>query len=487
MLRVRHTVRVPTGAVRGGCFSAIAALATACTVGPNYRLPPEARVNASAAQGPFLGSKDPSVSGAALPRSWWRLYQDETLDQLVQKALQANTDLRMAEANLQRSQALVQEARSYRQPVADLEGSIEYSQLAGEQYLLRARPPRNTYYDSGITIGYNLDLFGAVRRGIEAASAQSEAVAAARDLVRVNVAAGTAGAYAAVCGAGLELAAAQHSLDLQRENLELTRHLFQGGRAIDLDVTRSQELVEQLRSAIPTLQAAQQSALFRLAALTGQLPEELDPKIGHCAEPPRLRQPLPVGDGTAMLRRRPDIRESERELAAATAEFGVETAQLYPNVVLGIPLGSIGAKPDFLTAPTDYWGLGAQVSWQANQSVTRARIASAKATSSLALAHFDGVVLAAVKEVESALTAYTHDLQREESVRAARDKAARAAQEAQQLELHGRATELTVLDAQRTLAAAEQSLAQTEATLSGDQVSVFLALGGGWEPDGGAG
>jgi outer membrane protein TolC len=192
-------------------------------------------------------------------------------------------------------------------------------------------------------------------------------------------------------------------------------------------------------------------------------------------------EPLPIGDGAALLKRRPDVREAERQLAAATAEIGVATAQLYPDITLGVAAGSLGVHSDVLTSPTNYWQLGSVLSWQANQNAARDRIAGANAQAKLALAHFDGTVLTALNDAESALNTYEHDLQREASTRAARDEAARVEKDVERLEVGGRATALDVIDAQRTLASAEQSLAQLESAISEDQVAVFLALGGGWE------
>jgi outer membrane protein, multidrug efflux system len=468
---------------RAGCLLAGVSLllVDACTVGPSYRVPDRALVRSPAATGAFVGSSNPSVSVAALPPDWWQLYKSRELDSLVKEALAENTDLRMANANLEHSDALLREARTLREPGIAIGAGVEYAQLAGEQYLLPIAPPRNTYYDSGVTIGYDLDLFGGIRRGIEAAQADDQAVEAARDLVRVNVAAETAQAYADVCGAGLQLAAARRSLALQKESLDLTRKLRQEGRATALDLTRSHQFVDELTGALPALEALRRNALYRLVTLTGRPPSQFDRRLDKCATPLRLTQPLPVGDGAALLSRRPDVREAERELAAATAEIGVATAQLYPDITLGVSAGSLGVHSDVLTSPTDFWDLGSMLTWQANQSAARARIAAAGAQAKEALAHFDGTVLTALEETESALNTYEHDLQREASVKAARDEAARVVSDVQRLQVAGRASALAVIDAQRTLASAEQALAQLQSAISEDQINVFLALGGGWD------
>ncbi|HEY0301029.1 MAG TPA: efflux transporter outer membrane subunit [Rhizomicrobium sp.] len=453
----------------------------ACTVGPDYKLPDAALFNAPAAQGRFLASGERALTDDTLPAHWWRLYDDPKLDALIAQAFAANTDLRVAEANLERSHALLREARTLREPSVALGGGVLYSQPAGEQYLLRATPPANTDYEVAGTIGYDLDLFGRIKRGIEATDANDEAVAAARDLVEVNVAAQTALAYAGACGAGLELAAVRRSLALQRDSLRLVTLLRRGGRATDLDVTRSRQLVDQIATAIPALEAARRNALYRLATLTGRPPAQFDRDLEQCSTPPRLAQPLPAGDGAQLLKRRPDIRAAERQLAAATAQIGVATAQLYPDISLGVSGGSIGITPDAFTSPTNFWNFGVLINWQANQSAARARIAAADAVAKGALARFDGTVLGALKDAETALNVYVHDLRREALSRSARDQAAQAARDARRLEIAGRANALAVLDAQRTLAAAEQALAQIQAAIPIDQVNVFLALGGGWE------
>jgi outer membrane protein, multidrug efflux system len=463
--------------------SSCAALISGCMVGPDYHLPQSAVINSAAARQEFVSSGDAALSMAPVPDSWWHLYEDRRLDEWVEEALKTNTDLRKADANLERSRAALKEAQALRQPNVAIGGGVQYAQLAGEQYLQRITPPRDTYYDTELTVSYDLDLFGGIRRGIEAARADDEAVTAARDLVRVNVAAETIRAYADACGAGMQLEAAVRSLNVQQQSLALTERLFRGGRAIDLDVTRARQLVDQQSGIIPSLEAARRNALFRLATLIGKPPALFERDLETCSAPPRLTSVLPVGDGGALLKRRPDVRQAERQLAAATASIGVQTAQLYPDVAIGAQLGSAGVARDAYTSPTNFWGLGAVLRWQANQSAARARIASAKASAKLALANFDGVVLAALRDAEAALNTYVHDLQREDSTRKARDEAERAVRDSERLQAEGRATALDVTDSQRAYAASEQTLAQLETAIAQDQIAVFLELGGGWQEE----
>lgn len=453
-----------------------------CTVGPDYLLPKEAKYNASGAQTPFAGARNnPAVQGGALPTGWWRLYRSAELDQLVSAALAENTDLRVANANLERSRAMVELVKTQQQPDVAFGAAIDRTQFSAEQYLSPLRWPPLNIYDLNLSASYDTDLFGRIRRGIEAAEADDDAIEAARDWVRVSVAADVTRAYLEVCTAGDELAVARHSVDLQQQSLALTRQLEAGGRKTRLDVTRSQALVDQLQSSIPAIEARRRNALYRLATLTGKPPAEFQANLAKCASAPPLDAPIPVGDGAALLRRRPDVRAAERDLAASVAEIGVATADLYPRVVLSASAISTGLTRDFLTYQTNGWAFGPGLSWELNQSGPRAKIAAATATQKMQLAHFDGVVLGALRDVETALNVYSHDLQQRGSLSASRDEAANAVADARLLEADGRGDPLATLDAERTLASAEASLATIRAQIAQDQVALFRALGGGWE------
>jgi len=460
----------------------IAAVLAGCTVGPNYHLPVKATFNAPGAQVPFVGaSNNLAVKEGAPPSQWWHLYRSPDLDRLVTAALTENTDLRVANANLERSRAMVDLERSEGQPRFGLDLGYSRAQTSAEQYLSSAHLTPSDISDVKLSASYELDLFGRIRRGMEAATAGSEAVEAARDWVRVSVAADVTSAYLEVCSTGSELAVANRSLDLQRRSLALTQQLQAGGRANRLDVTRVKNLVDQIEASIPTIRARRRNALFRLATLTGKPPSQFERALTRCVVAPSLEQPIPVGDGAALLGRRPDVRAAERQLAASTAEIGVATADLYPRIVLGASIGSAGRVDDMLSHATNFWNVGPGISWEFNQNGPRARIAAATAAQDGQLARFDGVVLSALREVESALNNYTHDLARQVSLGEARDEAARAVDDALVLQTGGRSGALATLDAERTLIAAEAALASIRTQISRDQVVLFLALGGGWE------
>ncbi len=460
-------------------FYVLLAVLGGCTVGPNYRLPAQDLINNHAAQARFVSAGN-ATQIAEPPDNWWHLFNDPTLDRLIRRALAANTDLRVAQANLERSNGLLAQARVAQQINATVDLDTSYEQLSAESFLQGTQPPPMQLYNTGIAVSYDVDLFGGIRRGIEAATDDTEASQAARDLVRVNVAAETTRAYAEICNAGNELSTVRRSVELQDQSLAFTRQLSSHGRAVSFDIDRAQGQVEALQARIPLLQARQVNAAYRLNTLMGEPPATFDRTWLGCHQPLRLKTLLPVGDGRSLLKRRPDVRAAERRLAAATARIGVATAALYPDIRLGASLGSTGAAADLFSPLTNRFGIGPMISWNINQNDARARIMMAKAQTRGSLASFDGTVLAALREVETSLNSYGAQLDRDASLTAARDHAAQVAATMEDLHRGGRLNALVALDAERKLATADQAVAEAESAISQSQISVFLALGGGW-------
>ncbi|RZJ88218.1 MAG: TolC family protein, partial [Brevundimonas sp.] len=228
-----------------------------------------------------------------------------------------------------------------------------------------------------------------------------------------------------------------------------------------------------------------EAAVFRLATLTGQTPQSVSASARACTTPPRLMQPIPVGDGAQLLARRPDVRQAERQLAAAAARVNVATASLYPSISLGGSLGSTASDAGGLGDSQNFrFGFGPLISWTfPNIFAARARIEQAGAGSDLALANFDQTVLEALEETETALSAYANELDRNAALRAARDQAATAARLSRLRFDAGADSFLTVLDAERTLASADATLAASDGLVVSYQVTVFKALAGGWTGD----
>lgn len=456
------------------------ALSACATVGPDYAVPDKAAVKAPDAQGRFLESGVAAVSQAPPPDGWWKLYDDPVLNSLVAEALEANTDVRVAVANLARAHATATEADDAGGFTVSTSAAAQRARESGEQYLLTEPLPAMNLADMGVKVSYQVDLVGRLKRLSEAAHADAEASQAALDLTRVSVAADVASAYVQACSAGHELETAQHTVALQEKRLAATERLVAAGRGASLDVTRARALLDEARAAPPALQAHRRAALYRLAMLTGKPPAEFPHEVAGCAHPPHLKQPIPVGDGAALLKRRPDVREAERRLAGATARIGVATAALYPSVTLGLGAGSTGLLADIGQPAANRWNVASLISWTLPGNGERARIRQTEAGADAALARFDGVVLNALRETETSLATYAHDLERNAALRAARDDAALAEQQAATLYRAGRSPYLTGLDAQRSLASAEAALAESDAKVAADQVNLFLALGGGW-------
>jgi multidrug efflux system outer membrane protein len=456
-------------------FAAVAssALLTACASGPDYKAPA-----ALGDAGAFSAAGLAPVSAEAPPGDWWRLYQDPALDRLVADALANNREIAVATANLAQVRASLSEARVGFLPsttaTATSTEARQANPLTGQAMDVETR-------SIGLDVSYELDLFGRVRRSVEAARADRDAAQAALDVVRVSVAAETARAYADACAAGAQLAVAQRTLALSDETAQLTRRQLDAGRGTGLDTARAQAQAETARASAPPLQAQREAALFRLSVLTGRPPAEISPPAAACVALPQVATVLPVGDGAALLRRRPDVRQAERRLAAATARIGVATASLYPQVTFGGSVSRIDGGMPGLGERTQF-SFGPLISWSfPNILAARARIAQADAASQAALASFEQTTLVALRETETALSAYGRELDRRAALRRARDESADAVRLARLRQEAGLDSFLTVLDAERTLATLEAQLAQSDAAVTANQITLFKALGGGWQ------
>jgi len=451
---------------------------SACAVGPDYVAP----TPPVAAGAPFVGVQSAEVTTAAPDDNWWRLYDDAVLDGLVADALAANTDVRVAVARIEKARAGLRGARSDRLPQTDISATGTYGRVSEAQVLPGFdREGRRT--DGQLAVSYELDLFGRVSRGVEASRADLAAAQEDADAVRVTVVADTVRAYVDATSAADQLGVARRTVDLLDRSARITNARFERGLNQKLDVIRVTQLREQQAAAIPSLQAARDAALFRLATLTGRTPQDLPEAARTRTTTPDVSKPIPVGDGATLLARRPDVKAAERRLAADTARVGVATADLYPKITLGGSIGStaVGAT-DILGGGPLRWVLGPLISWAfPNQEAIRARIGGAKADAKADLATFDGTVLRALEETETALSAYRNALLRKERLGSARDAAERAANVSLARESRGQIDSLDVLDAQRTLAQSEADYAAATRAVAFAQVDLFRALGGSWQ------
>ncbi|MFG6456452.1 efflux transporter outer membrane subunit [Roseateles sp. BYS96W] len=456
-------------------------LAACSTVGPDYHLPDQAVVHRPAAQAALQQAQGEAVSVTALPAHWWQLYRSEELDALVTQALAANTSLRVAEAHLRRATALRAQVDGERDPHVAAVATVKRARESGESFLMPEQLPVMNEGELALQVSYQLDLWGQLRRGEEAAEANLQAVEAAQDVARVSVVAQTVQAYLQLCHAQAEKQVAVHALEVQQRSLALSERLLAAGRGSSADVLRAQGQLEAQRAALPRFDADRDTAFYRLAAVLGKAPAELSPAAATCAVAPQLAQPLPVGDGGALLKRRPDVRQAEREVAVASARIGVATAALYPNISIGASAGLVGVAEHLGQPATQSYGIGPLLHWHIPDAGAKARVRMAEADEQAALATFDGVVLRALAETEGALSHYRRTLERQAALGAARDLAAALAAEQRRFVEEGRRRYASSLDAQRVLINAEAALAAADAEVAQDQVRVFLALGGGWE------
>ena len=452
-----------------------------CAVGPDYKPPKPVE----GAEAPLVSITPAVETPVEPPDDWWQLYHDPALDGLLQEAFKANTDLRAASANLLASRAVLQATRSQNWPQTQADVGATYGRDAATEEMLEltGRDPQSLWiYEGVLEVAYEVDLFGRVRRSIEAARADDAAVEATRDVVKIAVAAETVRAYAQICALGEQLNVANRSLDVVTHEATITTNRNEAGAGSKFDVVRSQGLVAQVRANIPPLEGLRQSALFELAAVLGRPPSKAPTEIMSCVQPPRLSDLIPVGDGATLLKRRPDVRQAERRLAAATARIGVATADLYPRIELKGLIGGVSTEPDqFATNKGITWGLGPAISWTfPNQAGPRAKVHQAKANAVAALANFDSVVLQALKETEQALATYRSELDHRQALSEAQERAQQAFDIAHGQYLAGAISDLDLLTSEQQLVATDAAVAASDATLILDQVAVFKALGGGW-------
>lgn len=407
---------------------------------------------------------------APVPDDWWRLYDDPVLDGLVAESLAANADLRVAFANLDGARAALKQARAARLPQTNIESGLT---VDGTRNQPSANTIPSTDWDLGAAVTWDIDLFGRLRAAARAANADAEALEATRDGVRVAVVADTVLAYVDLCGATRSLAVARDVAAAQDRSVRLVRSQLDAGEVSPLELSQVATLAASARAEIPPFEAQRANALYRIATLQGRTPADARQFKLDCAVVPRLRTSAPVGDGTALLLRRPDLREAERRLSAATARVGVARADFYPRLNLGGAMGLLSGAFDAVVSPLVTWSFP-------NQAPARARLEQARATERASLASWDVAILKALREVETAIAAYDAEKRRTADLEtASREAAAYARRAAARVRL-GDAPGLLQVDAERALATARLQQAKADLTVGQAEVALFRALGGGW-------
>ncbi|CAN5728812.1 multidrug efflux RND transporter outer membrane subunit OprN [soil metagenome] len=474
MKRSEHQNR--SGSLAVGFMSSL--FLSGCAVGPNYK-PPQTTV-----AGSFANS--PTTSAAADEKAlatWWKGFNDPKLDGLVDRAIVHNHDLRITTANLKEARAL------RRLTMFDLAPTVQANAGYENSLLSKAAAPPGTprdareveFYDASFDATWELDLFGRVRRSVQAATAEVGAVEATRLDVLVSVASEIARNYFELRGLQNQLAVARTNAGVQTETLKITQLLLEGGRGTAFDLSRSRSLLNLTLSTIPPLEAAIQKTIYRLAVLTGQQPTTLTAELSTPAPLPSAMPALALGNPEALLRRRPDIRSAERSLAAATARIGVATADLFPRVTF---IGSVGLQADTFAglgkSGAGSWNFGPRITWAAfDLGRVQTRIKAADARTEASLAFYERTVLTALEETEGALLDFGHEQARRQFLQASAQASQQAADLARQRYDAGATDFLSVLDAERTLLEAQDRLAASETRTVTALVAVYKALGGG--------
>jgi outer membrane protein, multidrug efflux system len=459
-----------------------------CSVGPNYKRPdskPPANWNEAQQNGI-------DTRAAELTR-WWTAFDDPLLNSLIGRAVQSNLDLRLAEARIREARALRAVTASGFWPTVDVSGSYTRNRASenavGSPTQGAVAAPsggadlNQSFYRSGFDASWEIDVFGGVRRSVEAADATIEASIENRRDVLVTLLGDVARNYIDFRGFQHRIDVARANLKAQQETWELNKVRFEAGLASDLDVAQAEGQVNTTAAQIPTLEAQLKQAAHRLDLLLGLEPGVLWSEVSNEAPIPALPPEVLVGLPSELLRRRPDIRRAERQLAAATAQVGAATADLFPRFFLTGAAGLQSASAsDWFSGGSRFWSIGPTVRWPIfDAGRIRANIEVRNAQQEQALRQYEKSILTALEDVENSLVNYSREQARHQSLTEAVAANRRAVAMANELYTNGLVSFLNVLEAQRSLYASESDLAQSQAAMASNLVALYKALGGGWE------
>ena len=473
------------GRARNLVFAALAVFLGGCMVGPNYHRP---EVSVPAAYPYALASTNPANHTSQELSRWWAVFHDPQLDTLIKQATAANFDLRLAQARIREARAQAGIARSALFPSANANG--EYSRQRSSEHspdglLARGvgRPLEQNFFDAGFDANWELDIFGGNRRGLQAAKADLGATEESRRDVLITVIGDVGLSYLDLRGLQKQLAVARDNLRLQEDTLTLTKDRVRAGLANELDTTRAEAQAANTRSQIPLLEQDIQRSIHRLSILIGKEPATLESQLGAPAPIPPATPDIPAGLPSDLLRRRPDICQAEREVAAATARVGVAAADLFPRFFL---TGAAGLQSfnssDFFTAGSRFWSLGPSMRWPIfSAGRIRQNIKVQNARLEQSLIRYEQTVLTSLEEVENALVACGKEEEHHQALVQSEVANRRAVELADERYRSGLVDFLNVLETQRSLLAVQDDLARSERTTDQNLVRLYKALGGGWE------
>jgi len=466
-----------------------------CAVGVDYKTPKTHTPDAfSEAHG---GPTTQPVAQVDLSR-WWLTFKDPELESLIKRAVDSNLDLQLAEARVRQARAQLGVEQGGFWPTVDVDASATKAQVSrttnsggtiaatGQQTNSSfSTNRRGELYQAGFDANWELDVFGGQRRAIESASATLESQVDARRNVLVSLTAEVARNYINLRGLQRQLALTFSNLKTQQDTLELTRSRFKAGLTSDLDVARAQAQVATTAAQVPTQEVQIKQTMHRIAILLGQEPETLAAELGKEQPIPPTPTEIPVGLPSELLRRRPDVRQAERNLAAATADIGVSVSELFPKFSLTGQLGQRSGRAGLMTvADSTYWSIGPTVQWRifdAGQLINNVRVSNA--IQQQTLIQYKQTVLQSLSDVEDAMVSYSQDQNRLRALTEAVAANQRAVDLSNQLYTRGLGDFLNVLDAERNLFAAQNDMAVSETAVATDLVQLYKALGGGWNEE----
>jgi multidrug efflux system outer membrane protein len=452
-----------------------AAVLSACAVGPDYQAPE----TPSAAK---FDSLEATYSPEQAVAGFWQTFDDATLEKLVDTAVMSNYDVRIALSRIAEARALRRDAAFDLAPSVTAGGGYTKTRVAREQTLAGA--PRSTeFYDAGFDAFWELDFFGRVRRGLEASSADLGAVEASERDVLVIVTAEVTRSYFELRGFQQQLDVAQRNVVNQQSTLDLATARLEAGSGTEFDTARAQAQLSATRGTIAPLEAAVARSIHRLSVLVGREPGALFAELAPERDLPPLPGVVPVGNPADLLRRRPDIRVAERQLAASTARIGVAVSDLFPRVTFTGSAGYVAtSSSDLGNSGTDAYTLAPGISWAIfDLGHVQARIAASKARQQGALLQYEKTVLQALEETENSLVTHARARDRLVHDEAAVRSSNTAAGLARVRYENGASDFLQVLDAERTLLESEDRLARSRTEAATSLIAVYKSLGGGWE------
>lgn len=471
MIRIRG--RLSLRMIPLSCLLALAG----CMAGPDYR-PQEANVPSE-----WTGLTSPIkvTPDATNIVHWWTTFNDPNLNSLVQRAVQSNLNLKQAEARILQARAQRGVAASGLWPTANAGGSYSRVRTPG----VAAPAATSNLFQTGLDAAWELDLFGGVRRAVEASEADIQFAEEDRRDVLITLTSEVALNYVELRGFQQEILIARNNLEAQRHTAEVTRQKFQVGFVGPLDVANADAQAATTASVIPTLEASAQQTIYNLSVLLGLPPAALLEELSSASLIPTTPPEVPMGIPSELLRRRPDIRRIEAQIHGATARIGVATADLFPKISL---TGNMNFQSSQLNNMLEWknraWSAGPSVDWQFfNASRVSSNIKVQKALQQQAILSYQQTVLTAMQDVENALVAYAKEYERRKALVNAVAANTKAVDYSTQLYSQGQTDFLNVLNAQRSLFISQDALVQSTRNLSTDLIALYKALGGGWGDD----